>query len=69
MIIDNREEDVIVFGENKWVHCESHGYPHTTGWCSVSVKEKTLLESDNLEDCEKECREKGLWLYKEKYNG
>lgn len=59
-----KTDDAEVFGDTAWVHCDSHGWPHTTGWCTVSPKKKTLLASTNYEDAVKECEERGLWLYK-----
>lgn len=51
------------FGENRWVYCRQHLRPHTTGWCTVNVHEKTLLQATNGEDADAECREKGFELY------
>jgi hypothetical protein len=54
-----------VFGDNVFVHCDSHGAAHETGWCTVSVREKTLLTATTLVEAEKECKERGLWLYRD----
>lgn len=61
---DEIEEDEIEFGKDRWVYCASHVNPHMTGWCSVSVKNKTLLNAMNREDAIRECQEKGYPLYK-----
>lgn len=53
-----------VFGDNVFVHCDSHGAPHRTGWCTVSVSEKTLLESTTYAEAVDECKARGLWLYR-----
>lgn len=58
-------EDQEVFGKDVFVHCDSHGRPHLTGWCGVSPTKKTLLESKTYVDAVTECREKGLWLYQD----
>lgn len=51
------------FGENRYVYCAQHLAPHTTGWCTVPNREKTLLEALNYNDALEECRQKGLKLY------
>jgi hypothetical protein len=38
-----RKMDNEVFGEDVYVHCDAHGYPHLTGWCTVGVRSKTSL--------------------------
>lgn len=51
------------FGKDCWVYCGSHLAPHTTGWCTVSVKDKVALQSDNRKDAVEECKQKGYTLY------
>lgn len=55
------EEDVQEFGELAWVHCAAHGRPHTTGWCSVPVWQKTLLASRTYPAAVAECLARELW--------
>lgn len=62
------QADAVMFGADAWVHCDSHGRPHTTGWCSVCVSKKTLLASTSYAAAVIECREKGLWLYQDLEN-
>lgn len=59
-------EDARVFGKDAWVHCGSHGRPHTTGWCTVSPANKTLLTAKAHAPAMDECRRRGLWLYEDK---
>lgn len=53
-------------GDDVYVHCDAHGYPHMTGWCTVGVRDKTLLDADNYEQAIVECRARGLWLYQDR---
>lgn len=46
-----------------YVYCHQHLGPHTSGWCTVSITQKTALSAQTREDAVKECREKGLKLY------
>ena len=57
-------EDMKAFGGDRWVYCRSHMNPHMTGWCSVRVADKVLLDATNREDAIKECQEKGFALFK-----
>lgn len=59
-----RKMDNEVFGEDVYVHCDAHGYPHLTGWCTVGVRSKTKLDATTYEDAVKECEQKNLWLYR-----
>lgn len=52
------------FGKDVWVYCSQHMRPHTTGWCTVSVRDKTLLNSTSYEDAVVECEKRGFELYK-----
>lgn len=55
--------------KKKWgdafVYCGSHLGPHATGWCSVPVDDKQLLDAKNIVDAKAECRRKGLRLFRE----
>jgi hypothetical protein len=57
-------EDAAFFGKNKWIYCNQHLNPHMTGWCTVSVRNKTLLNATTAEDAGRECKEKGFVLFK-----
>lgn len=59
---DPYTEDHAVFGRG-YVYCKPHLAAHTTGWCTVSVRDKIRLDSTNLRDAEAECRVKALPLY------
>jgi hypothetical protein len=59
------DEDTKAFGEGRWVYCSSHMAPHTTGWCTVSPRDKTLLDARDREAAYAECRAKGFDLYGE----
>lgn len=61
-------EDEGVFGEGVIVYCSSHGRPHFTGWCTVSPRNKTRLESTNIDVAYAECRKCGYWLYDDRAN-
>lgn len=50
---EKQTEDFEVFGDT-WVYCNQHLRPHTTGWCTVGVKNKVGLGVT----CEKEAYEK-----------
>lgn len=58
-------DDEKTFGAEKWVYCKSHVRPHTTGWCTVSVKDKVPLDANNRADAYAEAREKGFKIYGE----
>lgn len=57
--------DSEVFGEGRWVYCESHVRPHTTGWCTVCSSKKTLLNAANRDEAYSETRALGLPIYGE----
>lgn len=59
------DEDAKVFGEGRYVYCNQHMHPHTTGWCTVSPRNKTLLEATERDAAYAECRAKGFELYGE----
>jgi hypothetical protein len=63
MSVEIDTDDAKAFGADAWVHCGSHGRPHRTGWCTVNVRNKTLLKATNFDDAVKECKARGLWLY------
>jgi len=44
----------------EWVYCAQHLRPHSTGWCTVSVRDKTPLEAIDREAAYEECRRRGL---------
>lgn len=58
-------EDQIGFGRNVWIYCNQHLSVHRTGWCTVSNRNKILLEAKTDKEAIKECRAKGLKLYYE----
>ena len=53
-------EDVKVFGESRWVYCESHVRPHLTGWCTVCSSKKRLLTAVSRDEAYKEARSLGF---------
>lgn len=55
------------FGKDAWVYCSQHMNPHSTGWCTVSVRDKTLLKAKNYEDAVKECVANEYKLYEGNY--
>lgn len=57
------QPDAAHFGEAAWVYCASHRAPHGTGWCSVHVDDKTLLQATNYKEAVEECRRRGFNLY------
>lgn len=59
-------EDAKVFGEGKFVYCESHVNVHSTGWCTVPVREKRALWATTHEEAVAEARALGLPIYGEK---
>lgn len=61
----SQTKDELEFGHNRWVYCASHVGPHTTGWCTVPVREKTLLAAQTREDALAEVRAMGLPIYGE----
>ena len=50
-------------GKDAWIYCSQHMCPHTTGWCTANVRDKTLLEATNYKDAAEECRKRGFELY------
>jgi hypothetical protein len=63
----DQEKDSREFGKDAWVYCSQHMRPHTTGWCTVSNKNKIRLEATNAEAAYAECEQKGLALYRPNY--
>jgi len=61
---DDRTEDAKVFGPEAWVYCKQHLRPHSTGWCTVPLRDKTLLKAKDREDAYAEARDKGLMIYR-----
>lgn len=57
-------KDEEAFGENTWVYCSQHLRPHTTGWCTVDVSEKTPLKAKTYADAVEECVDRKFELYK-----
>ncbi len=55
-------EDSKAFGGDRWVYCRQHMNPHTTGWCSVRLEDKVLLDATNMEDAIKECQGEGVCI-------
>lgn len=58
-------EDEIAFGRNRWIYCSQHLRPHATGWCSVSDRDKLLLDARTMEEAFAECIQRRLDLYKD----
>jgi len=58
-------EDQTVFGKDVWVYCAQHRRPHLTGWCTVSIKDKIPLLTNDEQQAYNECRLRGLKLYQE----
>jgi hypothetical protein len=56
-------EDEQTFGKNVWVYCSQHLRPHLTGWCTVGVKDKTLLTATGEHQAYDECRAAGFKLF------
>lgn len=59
--------DSIKFGDDAWVYCKQHLNPHCTGWCTVSLEEKVLLDAKSYEEAIAECKAKGFVLYNPTY--
>lgn len=59
--IDPYGDDDTVLGE--FVYCHQHCRSHATGWCTVSLAEKTPLDATTPEAALAEAREKGFWIY------
>lgn len=45
-----------------WIYCGQHLRPHTTGWCTVSTRDKRQLKARNYPDAVAECKALGLTL-------
>ena len=58
-----KTEDEVEFGPDAWVYCKSHMRPHETGWCTVHVQGKILLDAKNLTEADQECLLKGYDRY------
>lgn len=56
-------EDEKKFGRDAWVYCSQHLRPHRTGWCTVHVGSKEVLEAKTLEDAVAECDRRGLKVW------
>jgi hypothetical protein len=46
-----------------FVHCHAHCRPHRTGWCTVSVADKTPLAAATETEALAESRALGFWVY------
>lgn len=53
-------EDAKVFGENRLVYCSQHHRIHATGWCTVGIRYKTLLDATDYREAIIEAMQKGL---------
>lgn len=56
-------EDYVAFGADAWVYCAQHLRPHTTGWCTVSTRQKVLLDAKTDKDAYQECIDKDFPIY------
>lgn len=52
-------DDEHVFGDG-WIYCAQHLRPHTTGWCTVSNREKQFLHAETEAEAIEECNARGL---------
>lgn len=57
-------EDQIAFGRNAWIYCDQHLRPHTTGWCTVSSRNKIKLDAGDYTEAVAECIKHGYTIYK-----
>lgn len=57
-------EDEIAFGRNRWIYCAQHLRPHTTGWCTVSNDQKTLLKATTDKEAYVECVAENMEIYR-----
>jgi hypothetical protein len=48
-----------------WVYCKQHVRPHTTGWCTVGVRDKVALAAKNRESAYAEARALGYAIHGE----
>lgn len=46
-----------------WVYCTQHVRPHTTGWCTVGVRDKRPLKARNSEQAYKEVKDIGWPIF------
>jgi len=58
----NKADDFFEWGD-AWVYCDQHLRAHITGWCTVSLRNKTLLAANGHVQAIQECRERGFKLY------
>lgn len=61
--MSEKTDDEIHFGADRIVYCRQHLRPHFTGWCTVSLRDKILLDALTIEGAYEECKEKGFQLY------
>ncbi len=59
----DKTADETAFGADAWVYCHSHVGVHSTGWCTVGLRNKILLKSKTREEAIAEARAKGLQTY------
>lgn len=52
-----------------WVYCSQHLAAHVTGWCTVSLRDKTLLEANGHVQAIEECRARGFRLFHDSQKG
>jgi len=57
-------EDQIAFGRNAWIYCDQHLRPHTTGWCTVPVRNKIKLDADNYTEAVAICVKNNWTIFK-----
>ena len=62
---DEQTEDEKAFGKDRWVYCKQHLRPHGTGWCTVSPRDKILLDAKDREAAYAEFRSKGWDIFGE----
>lgn len=46
-----------------FVFCWAHHRPHSTGWCTVHLADKTPLSATTIDDAIAETRALGYWIY------
>lgn len=56
----NITEDEKAFGKDAWVYCSAHLRPHSTGWCTVPLKDKVKLDATTYTEALHECKVKGF---------
>lgn len=52
-------------GGDAWVYCKQHLGAHLTGWCTVGVNDKILLDATGHVQAIQECRDKGFKLFQD----